>query len=89
MNESIKTPEGIPTGAITEGERMSTDTRSAEEPLLWNLPEVLRRPRLIPQVILKSNIYGIRKRLIFERLSMGRCNFGGYSVPHVSERYNR
>lgn len=46
-------------------------------------------PRLIPQVILKSNIYGIRKRLIFERLSMGRCNFGGYSVPHVSERYNR
>lgn len=31
MNESIKAPEGIPTGAITEGERMSTDTRSAEE----------------------------------------------------------
>lgn len=31
MNKSIKAPEGIPTGAITEGERMSTDTRSAEE----------------------------------------------------------
>lgn len=31
MNESIKAPEGIPTGVITEGERMSTDTRSAEE----------------------------------------------------------